>query len=107
MAIGSRRTTPTFPAAAAVVSEERVAPRYTPWFQSRASVTNGMVVARRPPNRIAEIGTPFGSSHSRATIGHWSIGVQNREFGCADGSSDPGVQSRLRQSVRCGGGSGE
>ena len=27
--------------------------------------------ARRPPNKIAEIGTPAGSSHSAAMIGHW------------------------------------
>jgi hypothetical protein len=37
IAIGSRRTTPTAPTAAAVVSEERVAPTKTPWFQSRVS----------------------------------------------------------------------
>ena len=29
-----------------------------PWVQSRASVTSGTVVLRRPPNRIASIGTP-------------------------------------------------
>ncbi len=34
IAIGSRRTRPTAPAAAAVVSEAIVAPKYTPWFQS-------------------------------------------------------------------------
>src|ERR671917_901576 len=93
MANGSRRTTPTAPVAAAVVSEESVAPMKTPWFQSRASLTSGMVVLRRPPNRIASIGTPFGSSYSGARIGHWLIGVQNRELGWLDNSSDAGVQS--------------
>src|SRR3712207_2414822 len=58
IANGSRRTTPTAPVAAAVVSEDSVAPMKTPWFQSRASVTSGIVVLRRPPKRIAEIGTP-------------------------------------------------
>src|SRR5664279_683997 len=117
MAIGSRRTTPTAPVAAAVVSLDRVAPMNTPCCQSLAWVTRGMVVFRRPPNRIAEIGTPCGSKYSSAMIGHWVIGVQNREFGWLDGSpadssglpfsSTPvGVQSRPFQSVRWAGGSG-
>src|SRR5918997_2737306 len=105
IAKGSRRTTPTAPVAAAVVSEESVAPMNTPWFQSRASVSGGLVVSRRPPNRIAEIGTPFGSSYSGARIGHWVIGVQNRELGCDEGSSLSGVQSCFFQLVRCAGGS--
>src|SRR3954453_14408299 len=105
MANGSRRTTPTAPVAAAVVSEESVAPMKTPWFQSRASVTKGMVVLRRPPKRIAEIGTPFGSSYSGARIGHWEIGVQKRLFGWLDGSSESGVQSWCFQLVRWAGGS--
>src|SRR4028119_738389 len=104
MANGSRRTTPTAPVAAAVVSEESVAPMNTPWFQSRASVTSGIVVLRRPPKRIAEIGTPFGSVYSGARVGHWVIGVQNREFGCDEGSSESGVQSCFFQLVRCAGG---
>src|SRR5919202_6924453 len=98
--IGSRRTTPTWPTAAAVVSDDSVAPRYTPCVQSRASVTSGIVVLRRPPKRIAEIGTPFGSSYSGARIGHWAMGVQNRLFGWLEGSSLSGVQSRPFQSVR-------
>src|SRR5919205_178075 len=105
MANGSRRTTPTAPVAAAVVSEDSVAPMNTPWFQSRASVTSGMVVLRRPPKRIAEIGTPFGSGYSGARIGHWVIGVQNRLFGWLEGWSDSGVQSSPFQLVRCAGGS--
>ena len=76
IAIGSRRTTPTWPTAAAVVSEESVAPMNVPCTQSRASVTSGIVVLRRPPNRIASIGTPRGSSYSGARIGHCLIGVQ-------------------------------
>ena len=47
-----------------------------PCVQSRASVTSGIVVLRRPPNRIASIGTPRGSSYSGARIGHCLIGVQ-------------------------------
>src|SRR5882672_11097520 len=107
MAIGSRRTTPTLPLAAAVVSEESVAPMKVPCCQSRDSVTSGIVPARRPPKKIAEIGTPFGSSHSGARIVHCDIGVQYREFGCELGSpSAPsaGVQSRLFHEVRCAGG---
>ena len=53
----------------------------------------------------SEIGTPAGSSHSAAMTGHWSAGVVNREFGCAAGSGEPGVQTRPFQSVRCEGGS--
>src|ERR1041384_2797851 len=105
MAIGSRRTTPTLPLAAAVVSLERVAPMNVPWFQSRDSVTSGIVSLRRPPKKMAEIGTPFGSSHSGARIGHCDIGVQYREFGWLDGSSESGVQSCFFHEVRCAGGS--
>src|ERR1700712_1742153 len=105
IANGSRRTTPTAPVAAAVVSEESVAPMNTPWFQSRASLTSGMVVLRRPPNRIAEIGTPRGSVYSGARIGHWVIGVQNRLFGWLEGSAESGVQSAPFQLVRWAGGS--
>src|SRR3954463_14668672 len=94
IAIGSRRTTPTSPVAAAVVSDDSVAPRKIPCCQSRDSVTSGIVVLRRPPKKIAEIGTPRGSSHSGAMIGHCPAGVQNREFGCDDGSGDAGDQSR-------------
>src|SRR5690625_1523367 len=87
MAIGSRRTTPTWPAAAAVVSDESVAPMNTPCVQSRDCVTSGMVERRRPPKKMAEIGTPRGLSYSGARIGTCPMGVQNREFGCAAGRS--------------------
>src|SRR5919112_3366040 len=100
IAIGSRRTTPTSPVAAAVVSDDKVAPMNVPCTQSRDSVTSGMVVLRRPPNKMASIGTPFGSSYSGARIGHWRIGVQKRLLGWLDGSSESGVQSPPFQSVR-------
>src|SRR5579864_5117456 len=107
IANGSRRNSPTVPSAAAVFSEATLAPRNTPWSQSKDSVTSGTVEARRPPNKIAEIGTPAGSSHSGAITGHWSAGVVNRALGWAAGSpeADPGVQSRPFQSIRCAGGS--
>ena len=76
IAIGSRRTTPTAPVAAAVVSLESVAPMKVPCTQSRASVTSGTVVLRRPPKRMASIGTPRGSSYSLASMSHCLIGVQ-------------------------------
>ncbi|SKT86070.1 Uncharacterised protein [Mycobacteroides abscessus subsp. abscessus] len=76
----------------------------TPCCQSRASVTSGTVVLRRPPNRIAEIGTPCGSSHSGARMGHCDIGVQYREFGCAAlVSVSRRIQSWPFQSIRCSG----
>src|SRR3546814_17547762 len=64
MAIGSRRITPTWPVAAAVVSEPIEAPTRTPWAQSRASNTSGTSDARRPPNTIAENGTPCPAPRS-------------------------------------------
>src|SRR3979409_1121953 len=93
IAKGSRRRLPTAPAAAAVVSEPMIEPRNTPWRQLYASVTSGTVVARRPPKRIAEIGTPSGSSHSGATDGTCASGAVKRLLGCAAGLSDAGVQS--------------
>src|SRR5512134_1515285 len=104
IAIGSRRTTPTAPAAAAVVSLLAVAPMNTPCAQSRASVTSGTTALRRPPNRIAEIGTPLGSSYSSARMSQFEIGVQNRLFGWDDGTPLSGVQSARFQLVRCSGG---
>src|SRR5437016_14676988 len=103
MAKGSKRTSPTVPAAAAVFSDDMIDARNTPCSQSNDSVTSGTLVARRPPNRNAEIGTPFGSSHSGAITGHCDAGTQNRELGCAAGVSDSDVQSLRRQSVQCSG----
>jgi len=88
MAKGSRRSFPTAPVAAAVVSEAIVDPRNTPWAQSKASKTSGTVEARRPPKSTAEMGTPAGSSHSGA-MGPWATGVVKRELGWAAGSDDP------------------
>src|SRR5437870_2030813 len=83
MAIGSRRTLPTVPLAAAVISEPMVAPTYTPALQLKAWKTRGTVVARRPPKIIALIGTPSGSSHAASIEGHCDAGAVNRAFGCA------------------------
>src|SRR5918995_5076649 len=104
MAKGSKRSLPTAPAWAAVVSELMIEPRNTPWAQSRDSVTSGTLVARRPPKRIAEMGTPFGSSHSGAIDGHCDAGVVNRALGWAAGASDSGVQSWRFQSIAWAGG---
>src|ERR1019366_9676625 len=104
IAIGSRRTIPTSPVAAAVVSEERVDPRKTPCSQFWDWTTSGIVVLRRPPKKIAEMGTPSGRSHSGAMMGHCAAGVQKREFGCDEGSELSGVHERSFQSVKCAGG---
>src|ERR1700760_196388 len=105
IANGSRRSSPTVPSAAPVFSEATLAPRNTPWSQPNDSMTSGTTEARRPPNRIAEIGTPAGSSHSAAIDGHWAAGVVKRPLGWAAGVSESGVQSLPRQSVACAGGS--
>ena len=68
-------------AAAAVVSDDMVAPRKTPCSQSKAWCTSGTTVERRPPNSMASIGTPAGSSHSGAIEGHCAAGVVKRAFG--------------------------
>src|ERR1700761_2714457 len=105
IAIGSKRRAPTAPAAAAVVSEDIVAPMNTACSQSNASLTSGTAVARRPPKRKASIGTPAGSSHSGAIDGHCAAGTVKREFGCAAAVSESGVQSLPCQSIACAGGS--
>src|SRR4051794_17328743 len=81
-----------------------IEPRNTPCCHDVASVTSGTLVVRRPPNKIAEIGTPFGSSHSGAIEGHCAAGAVKRALGCAAGGSDAGVQSFPFQSTRCEGG---
>src|SRR5689334_10304451 len=105
MAKGSNRSSPTLPAAAAVFSDDMIDPRNTPCCQLNDSVTSGTLVARRPPNRMAEIGTPLGSSHSGAMHGHWSAGAVKRALGWAAGVPDSGVQSWPFQSMRWAGGS--
>ena|SRR5437868_6337264 len=74
-----------------------------PCCQWKASVTSGTIPARRPPKRIASIGTPFGSSHSGAIDGHCEAGVVKRELGCAAFRPDVGVQGRRSQSINCAG----
>ena len=85
MAKGSRRRLPTAPAAAAVVSEAMIDPRNTPCSQSRDWKTSGTTEARRPPKRMASIGTPAGSSHSEAMAGSWAAGTVKRALGWAAG----------------------
>src|SRR5271170_4987746 len=76
-----------------------IEPRKTPCCQSRDWKTSGTTDARRPPKRIAEIGTPTGSSHSGAIAGSWAAGAVNRAFGCAAGVPFAGDHGSPRQSV--------
>src|SRR3954453_14400684 len=99
IAIGSRRTPPTAPVAAAVVSEDSVEPMKMPLAQSRASVTSGMVVLRRPPKRMALISTPSGALYSGGGISIWVIGVESADAGgehvdLADRRAEPRVRVR-------------
>src|ERR1035438_9515592 len=98
MAIGSRRSVPTFAVIAAVVSLLTVAPRNAPCCQLKASVTSGTIPARLPPNRMASMGTPLGSSHSGAITGHCAAAQVNREFGCAAFLPESGVHQRRNRS---------
>src|SRR5436853_5428942 len=99
MAIGSWRGTPGRPADAAVVSETIVAPRYTPCCQLVASSASGMIPARRPPNRMALIGTPAGSSNDAPTVGHCLAAMVKRALGWAAGPPDSAVHGDPRQST--------
>src|SRR6266852_8835223 len=101
--MGSRRSWPTLPAAAAVVSLLTVAPRKVPCCQLNDSVTSGTTPARRPPKRIASIGTPLESSHSGAITGHWLAGAVNRAFGCAAFRAEAGFHGRRSQSTNSAG----
>src|SRR6185295_3808132 len=105
IANGSRRTTPTLPVIAAVVSEPSVPAMYTPSRQLFALVTSGTVVERRPPKMNASIGTPAGSSHAGSIDGHCDAATVKRAFGCAALRPDCGVQSLPVQSIKRGGGS--
>src|SRR5579875_2465473 len=93
MAKGSRRSLPTAPAAAAVVSEAMMEPRNTPCRQLNASVISDTTLERRPPKRMAEMGTPLGSSHSLAIAGSWDAGTVKRALGWEAVVVDSGVQS--------------
>src|SRR5215467_5146693 len=103
IAIGSRLSCPTLPAAAAVVSLLVVAPRNVPCCQSKDSVTRGTTLARRPPNKMASIGTPLGSSHSLAMTGHCLAGVVKRALGWAAGRPESGVHGLRSQSMSSAG----
>src|SRR3989338_207272 len=104
MAKGSWRNTPTSPFAAAVRSEERAAPKRTPWFQLKDWTTSGRVAGRRHPKRMAERGTPSGLSQRGSTMGHWERGAVKRALGWAAGVPSEGVQALPFQSVSAGGG---
>ena len=91
------------PSAAAVCSDEMVAPMNTPCFQLRASATSGTLVARRPPKRIASIGTPSWASQSSEICGHCAAATVKREFGWAAGRPESGVQWLPSQSVSSAG----
>src|SRR5207344_1620863 len=99
-----RRTSPTLPAAAAVVSEPIVAAAYTPSLQLKLSYTKGTVSVLRPPKTKAAIGTPSGSSQRGSIDGHCDAGTVNRAFGCAALRPQPGVQGLPCQSIRRAGG---
>src|SRR5439155_12746370 len=64
---------------------------------------SGTTPARRPPNNIAEIGTPAGFSHSGEITGHWRAGVVKRALGWDERRPLAGVHGRLSQSVNSGG----
>src|SRR5678815_2595405 len=82
-----------------------IEPRNVPWRHESASFTSGITVLRRPPKRIAEIGTPDGLSHSGEITGHCRAGVVKRAFGCAALRPLCGVHGRRSQSIACAGGS--
>src|SRR3989338_10422905 len=86
MAIWSRRTTPTFPVMAAVVSVDMAEPRNTPGAQSKASKASGITPVRREPKISPEIGTPCGSSQFGAIDGHCEASTVKRAFGWGAGA---------------------
>ena len=71
----------------------------TPCSQSKASLTRGMVLALRPPNRKAEMGTPCGFCQLGSITGHWAAGAVKREFGCAALRPASGLHSLPSQSI--------
>src|SRR2546421_4475161 len=103
MANGSRRNTPAWPNAAAVVSDPQADPRKTPCSQSNASFTSGIVPGRRPPKRIADSGTPSGFCQSGSITGHCDASAVKRELGCAALRPLAGVHSRPSQSIALAG----
>src|SRR5438552_2421405 len=97
IAIGSSLRRPTAPSAAAVVSTFIIAPTSTPCSQLNASQTSGTSSDLLPPKRMADTGTPRGSSHLGESIGYWPMGKVNLEFGWAAGAP-PGFQGLPCQS---------
>src|SRR5262249_30287025 len=85
MAMGSRRTTPTCPVMAAVVSVLMAAPRKTPCCQPKLSKTIARAVVRGEPKMNREMGPPCGPSQFGAIDGHWLHGPVKGELGCAAG----------------------
>src|ERR1035437_2532031 len=83
-----------------------MAPRNVPCCQEKASHTSGIVVGRRPPNKMAEIGTPLGSSQEGSTTGHWAMGAVKRALGCDALRPHPLVHAPPCQSVSVAGISG-
>ena len=75
---------------AAVVSEPQADPMKTPCSQSNASFTSGIVPGRRPPNKIAESGTPFGI---------FPVGINNRALRRGRGEARVRVR-RLASGIR-------
>ena len=88
-----------------MVSLPMVAAMYTPSVQSRASVTSGTVLERRPPKMKASIGTPAGSSQAGSSTGLLVAATVKRALGCAAlrAGASAGVQSWPFQSIRWAG----
>ena len=82
MANGSNRRLPTAPAWAAVVSLATVDPMNTPWFHENDSLTSGTVEARRPPNKMAEIGHTGASQLATYWVGQ-GVGLMDQAMSCA------------------------
>src|SRR5688500_1751362 len=105
IAIGSRRTAPTCPGAAAGGSLPSVAPRYTPCTQLNAWYTSGTLLLRRPPKMIALTRTPAGSLAAPSSTGLFAIGAVKRLFACAALRPQSGVHFCPVQSTHSAGGS--
>jgi hypothetical protein len=70
-----------------------------------ASSTSGTVVERRPPKRMAEMGTPRGSSIEGERAGLLRAGAVNRLLGWAIFSVEPRFQGAPFQSKHSAGAS--
>lgn len=74
-----------------------------PCCQLNASWTKGTTEARRPPKKIAEIGTPSGFSQAGSITGHCPAGAVKRALGWAAGLSLAGVHFSPSQLVNSAG----